>query len=182
MLDGNPTDLAEQMPDYSGFAICILEDKANQLEIIKRDSGRQVKDILNRVFIEWLNGRGKEPVSWKTLIQCLQSSGHKELVRNMKAVLSMCYNNIYLDVYNITYNITLLLLQRKITQERTKQMPPKAAKNYEFYQHIVVLVVRVATWQSILTTTEPDWLSRFQQLVNSDWPEALWVNLFTGLT
>ena len=102
MLDGNPTDLVEQMPDYSGFAICILEDKANQLEIIKRDSGPQIKDILNRVFIDWLNGKGKEPVSWKTLIECLQSSGHRELVRNMKAVLSTCYN-IYLGVYNMHY-------------------------------------------------------------------------------
>ncbi len=98
MLDRNPTDLVEQIPEYSGFAICILEDEGNQLQIIKKSFGPQIQDILNQVFIDWLNGKGKKPVSWKTLIQCLQSSGYKELVRNMKAVLSMCYNHIYLGV------------------------------------------------------------------------------------
>ncbi len=87
MLDGKPIDLADQMADYSGFAICILQDKGNQLDIIERDSGTRVKDILNQVFRDWLNGKGKQPVSWKTLIECLQSSGFNELVKKMMAVL-----------------------------------------------------------------------------------------------
>ncbi len=94
MLDGNPMDLAEQMPDYSGFSICILQDKGNHLEMIKRSSGSQIQDILNQVFRDWLNGKGKKPVSWKTLIQCLQSSGYNELMKKIKVVLGesvACY-------------------------------------------------------------------------------------------
>ena len=94
MLNGNSIDLAEEMTDYSGFAICILQDKGNQLQMIKEDFGTRVKDILNQVFRDWLNGKGKEPVSWRTLIQCLQSARFNELVNKMMAVLGesvACY-------------------------------------------------------------------------------------------
>ncbi len=87
MLDGNPTDLAQEITDYSGFAICILEDeKGNKLWRIRIGYGPQVTNILNQVFIEWLHGRGKKPVLWTTLIECLKRAGHNELLKDMMAV------------------------------------------------------------------------------------------------
>ncbi len=96
MLGGNPIDLAEEMSDYSGFAICLLEDKkGNQFGNIKEGFGPRVKNILNQVFTVWLNGKGKKPVSWRSLIECYKNSGHNKLMKDMRAVLGVFVSLIH---------------------------------------------------------------------------------------
>lgn len=37
-----------------------------------------------KIFEKWLNGEGRKPVTWATLIQALEDAGFRELARQLK--------------------------------------------------------------------------------------------------
>ncbi len=46
--------------------------------------GPHPKNIMNEVFSEWITGRGRSPVSWRTLINCLETTGFRELAKDLR--------------------------------------------------------------------------------------------------
>ncbi len=39
---------------------------------------------MNEVFSEWIIGKGKSPVSWRTLISCLETTGLREIAKELR--------------------------------------------------------------------------------------------------
>ncbi len=81
---GKYTDLCARIVDYSQFSSCVLQDEGSQLKGIEAGQGPKPKKIMNEVFSEWIEGRGKIPVSWRTMISCLETTGFRELAGELK--------------------------------------------------------------------------------------------------
>ena len=81
---GKAIDFASEMVDYEKFIICLLEDDTgNKMNIIKKDKSTVVS-VLNEVFIQWINGKGLQPVLLQTFISCLEKADYHELIKDMK--------------------------------------------------------------------------------------------------
>ncbi len=81
---GKSTDLCARIVDYSQFSSCVLQDEGSQLKGIEAGHGPKPKNIMNEVFSEWMEGKGKNPVSWRTLISCLEMTGFRELAGELR--------------------------------------------------------------------------------------------------
>ena len=69
-----PIDIAEKIgTDYEQFGTLLLKDedgsKVNNIEVSKR--GHPV-DITVEILEQWRLGRGRSPVTWPTLVECLR--------------------------------------------------------------------------------------------------------------
>ena len=54
---------------YISFGLLLLEDdKGNEIYAIEKELQKNASDINNRILYLWLNGKGKQPVTWETLI------------------------------------------------------------------------------------------------------------------
>ena len=72
------------MADYEKFVICLLEDDTgDKMKIIKKDRSTVV-NVLNEVFIQWIKGKGLQPVLLQTFISCLEKADYHELIKDMK--------------------------------------------------------------------------------------------------
>ena len=72
------------MADYEKFVICLLEDDTgDKMKIIKKDKSTVV-NVLNEVFIQWIKGKGLQPVLLQTFISCLEKADYHELIKDMK--------------------------------------------------------------------------------------------------
>ena len=64
---------------YSDFGIILLNDEDGSLvETMETDCSRQCQSIVRKILMCWLRGGGK-PVTWKSLIETLQSCNLNEL-------------------------------------------------------------------------------------------------------
>ncbi len=76
--------------DYSKFSICILDDDdGSEIKGLERSYGPIIKDILSEVFYVWLSGKGREPVTWSTLIDCLKADDQLELVKDLMSMIEI---------------------------------------------------------------------------------------------
>ena len=67
------TEIAGQ--DYTKFGQCILkDDTGNKVRSIKMSNRHNTRETVNEILSDWLNGKGKWPVTWPILVQCLQYS------------------------------------------------------------------------------------------------------------
>ena len=68
-------DLAIEIgTDYEKFGTLLLEDeKGNKVKNIKVSEHGDPVDITVEILKQWLQGKGKEPVTWRTfnLVKCL---------------------------------------------------------------------------------------------------------------
>ena len=55
---------------------------------IKRDVHYQSIDACQTVFTEWLQGNGRKPTTWSTVIKVLEEAELSELAADLKTVLS----------------------------------------------------------------------------------------------
>ena len=79
--------LADIGTDYEKFGIKILEDdKGTKVDVIKEDQGKASKSK-REIAKQWLKGKGKQPVTWGTLVQVLESIGLKELATEIRGAL-----------------------------------------------------------------------------------------------
>lgn len=66
----------------------LLQDSyGNKVEIKATDNFYQVIDTNVDILREWLQGSGKRPVTWRTLIQVLDKCGRSELAQDMRKAL-----------------------------------------------------------------------------------------------
>ena len=73
--------------DYDQFGMQILQDdNGDAVEEIKDDENGARK-IKRAIMKRWLKGKGKEPVSWRTLVEVLESVKLRELVKELQSAL-----------------------------------------------------------------------------------------------
>lgn len=89
-LAGCKVNLAEKIGDkYYEFGFLLLEDKISAIESEERG---KVLNINRRIFQAWLQGKGKVPVSWATLIAVLQDTELKTLARDIETALKSSHS------------------------------------------------------------------------------------------
>ena len=83
-------DIAEEIgTDYERFGTFLLEDNnGNKIKIIERNKRGDVLDINVEILRQWLQGKGRRPVTWQTLIQCMQYSKLPVLSERIESSLS----------------------------------------------------------------------------------------------
>ena len=81
-------DISEQIGNnYKRFGILLLNDndgvRVNAIERKHHDEGREIN---LQILQKWLEGNGKKPVTWKTLVDVLIDIGLTILADDIKAV------------------------------------------------------------------------------------------------
>ena len=88
MVDGT-VNLAENIgAKYHDFGVLLLEDNdGSTISAIELKQGGNPADINRRIFQLWLQGKGKQPKTWATLIAVLRDIEMNELAKNMEETL-----------------------------------------------------------------------------------------------
>ena len=58
---------------YHEFGVMLLDVDYSYIEVLERQYMRDAVQINSRILQDWLNGRGKQPKTWDTLIEVLES-------------------------------------------------------------------------------------------------------------
>jgi GH24 family phage-related lysozyme (muramidase) len=74
-------------PSLEEFALC-LEMEGDMIDIWKRDAPNQAKEAARKLFVHWLNGNGRKPISWKTLIQALNENDLPIIATQVEEILT----------------------------------------------------------------------------------------------
>ena len=85
-------NLAEKIGvKYTEFGVLLLDDTdGSKISAIEREFGRKASDINCNIFQLWLQGKGKQPVTWATLIAVLRDIGMNQLARSIEESYSAC--------------------------------------------------------------------------------------------
>lgn len=88
MSNGGKVNLAEEIGvNYYNFGLLLLEDKdGNQMSAIEREQMRNAPEIVRHTFRLWLQGKGRQPVTWATLVAVLQDTGLIKLANDIECV------------------------------------------------------------------------------------------------
>ena len=79
--------------DYELFGTFLLQDKdGNRVKSIERSERGDPLCITVEILRQWLQGNGKLPVNWHTLVQCLQDSNLNVISDSVK--VSLLENNL----------------------------------------------------------------------------------------
>ena len=83
-------DIAEEIgPDYEKFGTLLLEDKnGNKVKIIRMSEHDDPLRITVEILRQWLQEKGRMPVTWQTLVKCLQDINLNVLADKMDRSLS----------------------------------------------------------------------------------------------
>ena len=72
---------------YTRFGCLLLEDSTGaKVQNIEHKHGKDAERINTEILQEWIKGRGKEPVSWRTLIEVLRDVELSTLASEIEAV------------------------------------------------------------------------------------------------
>ena len=85
LQDSKKVDLTKEVgTKYLQFGILLLEDQTGaRISAMERELAKNAQDINYRVFQEWLQGNGRKPVSWVTLISVLKDIGLSQLAKSI---------------------------------------------------------------------------------------------------
>ena len=78
--------LAERVgTKYYNFGILLLDDKdGNRTNAIIKEKRENAEEINTEILHKWLQGNGKDSVSWATLVEVLDKIGLKKLAKHVK--------------------------------------------------------------------------------------------------
>ena len=62
--------------------------KIDDISRIRKDYHQQSESACQTVFMEWLQGKGRTPTTWNTVIKALKEADLSELSADLKVVLS----------------------------------------------------------------------------------------------
>ena len=74
LLQQPPLRLLERIVDYEEFGTQLLEDETGDIVPEIEQDEKKTKKICREIFRRWLDGKGKQPVTWATLINVLTKS------------------------------------------------------------------------------------------------------------
>jgi len=83
-------DLPEKIgADYVKFGILLLEDKnGHEVKGIEASKRFVPVDITVEILRYWLKGKGRKPVTWQTLVECLRYTGLNVLADEIENSIS----------------------------------------------------------------------------------------------
>ena len=72
---------------YSDFGLFLLEDENRQrVKSIAQEYMNKAEEINKEILEQWITGRGKRPVTWKTLTQVLRDIELTALAEEIEAI------------------------------------------------------------------------------------------------
>ena len=72
---------------YLQFGVLLLEDSTgSRVETIAHEHRNNAKQINTEILQQWLTGRGKQPVTWATLVEVLRNIEFRTLAYEIEAV------------------------------------------------------------------------------------------------
>ena len=87
IIPGRKVNLIEKIgPDYFIFGVLLLEDDGGQIVAFEKEQMKNAVDICRQIFMWWLKGKGKQPVTWSTLVTVLQEIDLNQLAKNIADV------------------------------------------------------------------------------------------------
>ena len=87
--DGETIDIAERIGTYyDKFGTLLLDDHYNLVQIIYRDNMKEIVATNVNILTKWLAGKGKHPVTWRTLIEVMEAVKENELAHQVKEALT----------------------------------------------------------------------------------------------
>ena len=95
--------------DYAKFGIQLLQDDTgNIVEGIERKKRGDPGDITIEILRLWLQGKGRKPVTWQTLVECLQSTNLCVVADYVKATFGGS---------NVTDNTVPIMGEKSVSSE-----------------------------------------------------------------
>ena len=87
-LAGREVDLAVEIGvHYFTFGVHLLQDSTgSQVGALEKEMGKNAQDINHRIFALWLQGKGRQPVTWDTLVTVLKESKLHQLAKDISDV------------------------------------------------------------------------------------------------
>ena len=73
-------------PVWESFALR-LHFSQDAITLIERDHHQQASRACHTMFRRWLDGEGREPVSWRTLITALKEAQLTERARDLENII-----------------------------------------------------------------------------------------------
>ena len=88
IMPGRKVNLLEKIgSDYFMFGILLLEDDdGDQIFAFEKEQMKNAVDICRQIVKLWLKGKGKQPVTWSTLVTVLQEMDLNQLAKNIADV------------------------------------------------------------------------------------------------
>ena len=65
-----------------------LEFESHDISRLQSDYHSQCLKACRTVFTEWLNGKGRKPVTWETVIKALEEADLSEVAEDLKNIIS----------------------------------------------------------------------------------------------
>ena len=79
--------------NYRNFGIILLNDDSVAITSgIEREKKHNAIEINGAILEKWISGKGQQPVTWDTLVKCLQDIDLAVLADEIKEVLQHCYH------------------------------------------------------------------------------------------
>ena len=89
MKDGVKDIVAEIQNDYIRLGGCLLKDgSGNKVRGIEKAERGVPVEITEEILRQWLQGKGKKPVTWQTLVDCLQEAQLNVAADDIEGALS----------------------------------------------------------------------------------------------
>ena len=89
MKDGFKDIVAEIQNDYELLGTLLLEDRSGSVvRSIKTAECGSPPDITVGIFHQWLQGKGRQPVTWRALIECLRDTNLNIVAESIEDALS----------------------------------------------------------------------------------------------
>ena len=88
--EGGPINVVEQIGvHFTTFGILILNDDTGAVvEAVARQHMLNAEHVNMEILKRWLQGSGRQPVVWRTLVKCLEEAGLKRLAETIEERLT----------------------------------------------------------------------------------------------
>ena len=74
--------------DYSSFGVMLLQDSSGEkICAIEKEKRGNVADINREILRLWLQGKGKQPVTWNTLTTVLADIMRDDLAKMISSII-----------------------------------------------------------------------------------------------
>ena len=66
-----------------------LHFECHEIRSISRDKQLTVVDACREVFTQWLEGKGRTPTTWRTVIEALEEADFSEVTNDLKEIIGI---------------------------------------------------------------------------------------------